>query len=111
MPDPKSTKTQDTAVFTGKTANLTDAHLKELQDKFGLQLHVKSSADSVSKALGKLGEAAVQNFDRTNPGYERTFDRTGESGLEHQAVIDPVELENKVRTIATKVVSERGGKK
>lgn len=104
-------KTQDTAVFTGKTASLTDAHLKELQDKFGLHLHVKSSADAVTKALGKLGEAAVQNFDRTNPGYERSFDRTGDSTIEHQAVIDPVDLENKVRTIATKVISERGGTK
>jgi hypothetical protein len=106
MPDPK--KTDETAVFTGKAANLTDAHLKELQSKFGLQLHVKSSADAVSKALGKLGEAAVQNFDRTNPGYERSFDRTGDSGLEQQAVIDPVDLEQKVRTIATKVINERG---
>ena len=107
MPEPK--KPQDTAVFTANAAKLTDAHLKELQSKFGLKLHVKSSADAVSKALGKLGEVAVQNFDRTNPGYERSFDRTGDSVIEHGSVIDPVDLEHKVRTIATKVISERGG--
>ena len=110
MPDPKTTKGQDVAVFSGKTAHLTESQLKELQNKFGLTLHVKSNAEAVNKALGKLGEVAVQNFDRTNPGYDRGFDRTGESGLEKMA-IDPVELETKVKTIASKILSERGGNK
>lgn len=109
MPDPN--EKQHDVVFTGASANLSDAHIKELQDKFGLKLQVKSNSDAVTRAIGKLGDAAVQNFDKTNPGYDRIFDRTGDSGLEHQAVIDPVELETKVRTIANKVLQERGGPK
>jgi hypothetical protein len=52
---------------------------------------------------------AVQDFDRTNPGYERIFDRT--AGLEdiRNQVIQPVDLEAHVRNIAERVIREQPG--
>lgn len=99
----------DTVVFSADAAKLTDVQLKELQSKFGLKLQVRSNAAAVTNALGKLGEVAVQNFDRTAPGYDRGFDRTGTSGLElGAAVINPVDLEAKIQNVAKKIISERG---
>jgi hypothetical protein len=96
----------ETVVFSGDASALTEAHINELQTKYGLQLKVRSTAGSVAKALGKIGDAAVQYFDRVNPGYERTFDRTGPAD-EASKVINPVELETHVRSVAEKVLATR----
>jgi hypothetical protein len=95
-------------VFTGDASTLNDAQIKELQQKFGLKLSVRSTRDAISAALGRIGDAAVQNFDRVNPSYGRVFDRTGDSvgDLKNQ-VINPVELEAHVREVAERVLRER----
>ena len=98
---------KETVVFSGDAGALSDAHIHELQTKYGLQLKVRSSAESVAKALGKVGEAAIQYFDRVNPGYERVFDRTGPAD-EASKVINPVDLEHHIRGVAEKVLAGRG---
>ena len=97
-------------VFSVDAGKLSDDNLKELQDKFGMQLHVQARADAVSKALGRIGDAAVQNFDRTNPGYERVFDRTGGLTDHQQQVNNPVDLEDKGRGLTERILKERGSR-
>jgi hypothetical protein len=95
-------------VFSVDAGKLSDAHVKELQDKFGLKLHLQARSDAVSKVLGRIGDVAVQDFDRTNPGYERVFDRTGGLSDQKAQVINPVDIEDKVRGVADRILQERG---
>ena len=94
------------AIFSVEAGKLSDVQLNELQTKFGLQLHLEARSDALSKVLGRIGDVMVQNFDRTNPGYDRVFDRTG--GAEERAgnVINPVDLEDRIRGVADRILSE-----
>ena len=104
MPD-----SDESVVFSAPAAALSEAQIKDLQDKFGLKLNVRSRTDAVTSALNRLGNVAVQDFDRTNPGYERIFDRTvGMDDMRNQ-VINPVDLETHVRNIAERVIREQPG--
>jgi hypothetical protein len=98
---------EDAVVFSGDAASLSDDTIRELQDKFGLKLQVRSSHDAIASALNRLGEVAVQNFDRTNPSYGRVFDRTGAIENIRDQVINPVELENQIRRVAENVIRNR----
>jgi hypothetical protein len=98
---------QDAVVFSADASKLSDDQVKQLQDKFGLKLAVRSRADAVTSALNKLANVAVQDFDRTNPGYERIFDRTAGKENIAQSVINPVDLETHVRNVAERIMKER----
>jgi hypothetical protein len=101
---------KETAVFAADVAALSDSQIKELQDKFGLKLQVRARADALAKVLGRIGEVAVQNFDRTNPGYERSFDRTADLGDPFSRIINPVDLEDRISGLADRLMRERVGK-
>ncbi|WP_443749955.1 hypothetical protein [Asticcacaulis solisilvae] len=106
MTDTKSTPEMQ-SVFSVPAGKLNDTQVKELQDKFGLKLHLQARSDALNTVLGRIGDVAVQNFDRTNPGYERIFDRTGDNNSLASQVINPVELEDRIRGIAQRVMTEK----
>jgi hypothetical protein len=102
MPDPK-----ESVVFSADAAALTADQIKDLQQRFGLKLAVRSRSDAVASALNRLGNVAVQDFDRTNPGYERIFDRTAGMDDIRNQVINPVDLETHVRSVTERIMRER----
>ena len=97
---------EETAVFSAPASALSDDQVKELQDRFGLQLHVRASNEAVKSALGRIGDAAVQSFDRTNPSYGRVYDKSSAGDIRDQ-VVNPVELESKIRDIVGRMGRER----
>lgn len=102
------TKRREAVVFSADPGGLTDAQVKHLQDTFGLKMGARSSVDAVNRALADL--VAAQDFDRTNPGYDRIFDRT--AGTRGDAsVINPVQLEDRIRSVADSIINERTGNK
>ena len=106
MTDSKSTP-EIQSVFSVPAGTLSDMQVKDLQDKFGLKLHLQARSDALNTVLGRIGDVAVQNFDRTNPGYERIFDRTGDNNSLASQVINPVELEDRIRGMAQRVLNEK----
>jgi hypothetical protein len=97
-------------VFSAPAASLTDAQISELQNKYGVTLHLQSTANAVNSAIAKLADDGVQTFDKTQPGYDRVYDKQGSSfDNPMQQVINPVDLQSTIEGIASQVVSEQTG--
>ncbi|SNR67632.1 hypothetical protein [Blastococcus mobilis] len=86
---------------------LDPAKLNELREKHGLDIEIRSTSSGVSEILNSLGRAGLaaekgheRGFDRTDPGYSRSYDREV-STLEQlaQEVINPAEVINPVRDV------------
>jgi len=75
MSDKASDNPQASVIFSGESEGISTDRLKELQEKLGLKLRVRSSAPAVDNLIGAVEEAA--GHDRTVPGYDRDFDKSG----------------------------------
>jgi hypothetical protein len=105
-PSPRSQQ-KSALVFSAPATALTDAQIAELQSKYGVTLHLQSTANAVTAALGRLADDGVQLFDKTNPGYDRVYDKQGISADPMQQVINPVDLQTTIEGIASKIVNDR----
>ncbi|MEU1972839.1 hypothetical protein ABZ477_14375 [Microbacterium sp. NPDC019599] len=59
---------------------LTPAKLNELKEKHGLSIEIRSSSSGINEILDSLGKVETltgheRGFDRTDPGYSRSYDR------------------------------------
>jgi hypothetical protein len=63
------------AVFTAPAEDLTEAQIAELKTKYGLDLRIKSHITAIDDALRRINE--VSGYDRTHPGYDRSYDKAG----------------------------------
>lgn len=89
---------------------LTPDKLKELQERFGLEVQIRSSSAGIAKILGAIGRpgdisrVAVydRGFDRTSPGYDKYYDRDRSSVfdkvLDPPEFLDPAELKRRAAT-------------
>jgi hypothetical protein len=78
-------KREEKLILSADAASLSPEQLKELQEKFGLSVRVRSSVESVDKLINKIADAS--SYDRTYPGYDRSYDKTALTGRE----INPIE--------------------
>lgn len=76
-------------VISADAASLSDTQIKELQDKFGLAVRVRSNVASVDKLINKIDLAA--SYDRTHPGYDRSYDKDPDVNSLLGRVINPIE--------------------
>ncbi len=73
--------------------------LKELQEKYGLEIQVRSNSEAINQLLQGVGRTAAlspqeftRGFDRTNPGYDKFYDRDGPGGGgSREQVTKPIE--------------------
>lgn len=81
---------------------LTPDALRELQQKHGLELSIRSSARGIDKILETLGREEIGNiavfdrgFDRTSPGYDKYYnrDRNDEIAKIFDPAINPGQVE------------------
>jgi hypothetical protein len=70
----------DLTVFTAPGTGLDDSTIKELKDKYGLDMRVRSSSAVVNSIL-KVADDVVA-YDRTNPGYDRVYDKDPNTRLQ-----------------------------
>ena len=90
VPDQPKGSPNDLTVFTAPATGLNDAAIKELKDKYGLDMRVRSSSSVVNSVL-KVADDVVA-YDRTNPGYDRVYDK--DPNTRHQLaaeLINPVD--------------------
>jgi hypothetical protein len=79
---------------------LTPEALTQLQAKFGLQL--RSSSAAVSSQMSKVAEEGVVFFDKSNPGFDKTFDKTSPD-LGGVDVINPADLHARLSVLENHV--------
>jgi hypothetical protein len=89
MPEKKVEK--DMAVFTGTVKGLTEEQIQELKRKFGLEIRIRSTSDTITSAIAKIQRDS--SYDRTYPGYDRSYDKSGASEIAFaNPVINPEDL-------------------
>ncbi len=80
-------KRLNVAVLSGDAGKLTDAHIKDLREKFGLEIRIRSESAAVNKLISRIDLAS--SYDRTHPGYGRVYDKDPDVGSEIGALIRP----------------------
>jgi len=75
MPD--QSKQTEVALFTSSARGINEEQLADLKAKFGIDLKIRSSSDVVDKAIRQADQK--KDYDRTNPGYDRYYDKNFES--------------------------------
>ena len=88
--DDNRKKRVNVAVFSAEASKLTDKQLSELKEKFGLNIRVRSDSAAIEKMIGKIDE--VSSYDRTYPGYDRSYDKDPDVGTELGAMINPADI-------------------
>lgn len=76
-------------VISADSASLSDAQLKELQEKYGLNVRVRSDVAAVDKLINKIDLAS--SYDRTFPGYDRSYDKDPDVNSLLGQVINPIQ--------------------
>ena len=86
---PQEPTEKDMAVFSGNVKGLSEEHLQELKEKFGLEIKLKSTSDTINRAISKMDLTA--SYDRTHPGYDRSYDKDPDVAivLGHDAIVNP----------------------
>jgi hypothetical protein len=79
---------------------LTQEALTKLQATYGLQL--RSSSAAVSSQMSKVAEEGVVFFDKSNPGFDKTFDKTSPDGAGVD-VINPADLHARLSVLENHV--------
>jgi hypothetical protein len=88
---PERAPREEVVVFTGDPKGITEDAIKELQDKFGLEVKVRSSVSAIDSLIARAVDVVA--YDRTHPGYDRVYDRDPNAGhLSIASRINPAEL-------------------
>jgi hypothetical protein len=92
-------------VFSSPTPVHSDT-LKEIQDKYGLQL--RSSSTAVNSQIKPGGDVAVVYFDKSSPGFDKVFDKTSpnQPGWDY---IDPASLQSRLTQVEQNIQNQGGG--
>jgi hypothetical protein len=74
MPDqPDRAKRDDIVVFTASAEAISKDVLAQLKEKYGLELRIRSSVAAIDNLVARAVDVVA--YDRTHPGYDRTYDR------------------------------------
>lgn len=85
-----SDKKTETVLLTGTADKLTPKALAELKSKYGIDIKLRSSSAAIGKLIAAVDLTA--SYDRTHPGYDRSYDRDPDVRHQIGAVINPVDV-------------------